>query len=290
MLSLNNFFGNILKSKKAERITVKNNNRHTPYYGDDLFCARYYNLEETEYVDLYIPLKGPVGIWISGGADSSLLAFLLAKTIKDYNLDIKIMPMTFKRDNKPWNLAVATNVIEQIEKILEIEKGKIFLSHNYCYLGNHELVDEFGKKIFNHIDSLKRNGLITIVYSGLTKNPDPLPEELINERETTRDEPDNHFKGTESINYVEEKLVANPFMFLTKEFVANLYKKYDLLDSLLPYTRSCEGLIKSTNFFKETCKTCWWCRERKWAFSKYVENSLEHIPPSNRMKKMCSVV
>ena len=200
------------------------------------------------------------------------------------------MPMTFKRDNKPWNLAVATNVIEQIEKILEIEKSKIFLSHNYCYLGNHELVDEFSKKIFNHIDSLKRNGLITIVYSGLTKNPDPLPEELINERETTRDEPDNHFKGTESINYVEEKLVANPFMFLTKEFVANLYKKYDLLDSLLPYTRSCEGLIKSTKFFKETCQTCWWCRERKWAFAKYTEYSLKHIPPSNKMKKMCSVV
>ena len=290
MLSLNNIFGNILKSKKAERITVKNDERKTPYYGDDLFCARYYNLEETEYVDLYIPLKGPVGIWASGGADSSLLAFLLAKTIKDYNLDIKIMPITFKRGNKPWNLAVATNVINQIEKILEIEKNKIFLSHNYCYLGNHELVDEFNKKTFNHIDSLKQNGLITIVYSGLTKNPYPLPEELINERETIRDEPDNHFKGTESINCVEERLVSDPLMFLTKEFIADLYKKYDLLDSLLPYTRSCEGFMHNTKFFKETCQTCWWCRERKWAFAKYTEYSLKHIPPSNKMKKMCSVV
>jgi len=289
MLTLNSIFGNILKSKKTETVTIKNNERTTPYYGDDLFCARYYNSEETEYVDLYIPLKGSVGIWISGGADSSLLAFLLAKTIKDYKLDIKILPMTFKRDNKPWNLAVSTNVVEQIEKILEIEKGKIFLSHNYCYLGNHELVDEFSNKMHKHIDSLKRNGLINLVYSGLSKNPDPLPAELVDDREISRDDPNNNFKDNK-INYNEEKLISNPFMFLTKEFIADLYKKYDLLDSLLPYTRSCEGFMKNTNFFKETCQTCWWCRERKWAFAKYTEYPLKHIPPSNKMKKMCSVV
>jgi len=61
MISLSNIFGNFLKSKKTETINVKNDKRKTPYYGDDLFCARYYNSDETHYVDIYLPLKGPVG-------------------------------------------------------------------------------------------------------------------------------------------------------------------------------------------------------------------------------------
>jgi hypothetical protein len=171
MLSLSNIFGNILKSKKAEKINVNSEKRETPFYGDELLCARYYNIDETQYIDLYIPYKGPLGVWMSGGSDSSILTFLLAKTIKDHNLDVKIMPMSFKRDNKPWNLWVSTNVVEQIEKILNIKKGDIFLNHNYCYFGDPGS-DDFSSKMEKHITMLKTNNLITIVYSGLTKNPD----------------------------------------------------------------------------------------------------------------------
>jgi len=226
---------------------------------------------------------------MSGGADSSLLAFLLAKTIVDYNLDLKILPMSFKRDNKPWNLAVATNVIEKIENILNIEKGKIFLSHNYCYFGNHE-ISEFHDKSLKHINNLKESKLVTIVYNGLTKNPDPLPEELYDKREIIRDNPEQIFTGNESINYIEEKLISTPFLFQTKQFIAELYKKHNLLETLLPYTRSCEGLIRNTNFFREACKTCWWCRERKWAFAKYIDDPLIHIAPSEKLKKQCQAL
>jgi hypothetical protein len=48
--------------------------------------------------------------------------------------------------------------------------------------------------------------------------------------------------------------------------------------------------LKNTNFFKESCGTCWWCKERKWAFEKYTKDPLKHIPPSNKMKKECNVV
>lgn len=288
MLSLTNIFGNFLKNKKTEYLTVKNDQRVTPRYGDDLFCARYYDTNEVDYFDLYIPLKGPVGIWMSGGADSSLLTFLLAKTIKDYNLNVKILPMSFKRDNKPWNLAVATNVVEKIEQILEIQKGEIFLNHNYSYFGNHEVPD-FKEKLSKHIESLKHSNIVTIVYSGITKNPDPLPEELIDGREFIRDNPDDRTNNLDK-NHTEEYLISSPLIFLTKEFVANLYKKHNLLDSLLPYTRSCEGLIRNTKFFKKSCETCWWCRERKWAFGKYKDDPLLHITPSDKMVKMCSVV
>jgi len=288
MLSLSNIFGNILKSKKAEKINVKSEKRETPFYGDELLCARYYNIDETQYIDLYVPYKGPLGVWMSGGSDSSMLAFLLAKTIKDHNLDVKIMPMSFKRDNKPWNLWVSTNVVEQIEKILDIKKGDIFLNHNYCYFGDPGS-DDFSSKMEKHITMLKTNNLITIVYSGLTKNPDSTEEDLIDGRVLTRDDPAELFKD-KNAKYVEEKLISNPFMFQNKLLISDLYKKHDLLETLLPYTRSCEGFIRVTNSFKKSCGTCWWCKERKWAFNRYVEDPLKHIPPSDKMKKECSVV
>ena len=43
-----------------------------------------------------------LGIWCSGGADSSMLLYLLAKTIKDGNLDIKIQPLSVRR-GRPFN-------------------------------------------------------------------------------------------------------------------------------------------------------------------------------------------
>ena len=292
MLSLTEIFGNIIKSKKtnikSEKIVITDKSREASTYGDELLCARYYNIEETQYIDLYIPYMGPIGLWLSGGADSSMLAFLLAKTIKDHNLNIKIMPMCFKRNIKPWNLSVATNVIENIEKILDIKKGDIFLNLNCCYFGESGS-DNFSIKMEKHITMLKMSKLITIVYSGLTKNPDLTEEDLLTERVLTRDNPEELFKDKDK-RYIEEKIISNPFMFQNKLLISDLYKKHDLIESLLPYTRSCESFIKNTNFFKESCGKCWWCKERKWAFEKYTKDPLKHIPPSNKMKKECNVV
>jgi len=139
MLSFGDIFGKYFSFKRgtAEQVVVKRETEYIPHYGNELLCARYYNLEETEYVDLYVPLKGPIGIWMSGGADSSLCAYLLAKTIKDYNLNIKILPMSFKRDDKPWNMWTAANIVERIESILDIKKGDIFLNHNFCDFGDY---------------------------------------------------------------------------------------------------------------------------------------------------------
>jgi len=220
-----------------------------------------------------------------------LLAFLLAKTIKDYGLNLKILPMSFKRDDKPWNLWTAAHVIERIESILNLQKGEIFLNHNFCDFGDHRQKLTHTNKIKNHITLLKDNRLVTIVYNGLTHNPDPLPPELQDERETIRDvSPQEYLNQNLSKHDLEERIISKPFLFLDKSFVANLYKKHDLLESLLPYTRSCEGFAQNTKFFKQTCKKCWWCKERNWAFSKYVDDPYKHISASEKMKKSCVAV
>jgi hypothetical protein len=279
---------NIFKRGKVEVISINDFDRKSPRYGDDLLCARYFNEDETHYIDLYIPKKGPLGILMSGGADSTMLTFLLAKTIKEYKLNVKILPISFKRDNKIWNLWTATNVIERIENILSLQKGEIFLNHNYCYFGNHEK-PEFSYSLENHIRILKEKGFVTIVYNGITKNPDPLPDELKDERELKRDKPWDKINNILP-EHKEEFLISMPFMFQDKKFIAELYHKHDLIESLLPYTRSCEGFPKDTDFYRKSCEKCWWCKERKWAFSKYTLDPTKHISASDKMKRSCIAV
>ena len=295
MIDFNKIFEKYVSFKKgkAEQVVVNREAEFTPRYGNELLCARYYNFEETEYIDLYIPLKGPVGIMMSGGADSALCAYLLAKTIQDYNLNIKILPMSFKRVDKPWNLWTASNVIKKIEEILNIKHGDIFLNHNFCDFGDYRQKLTHSKKIKNHINSLKDNKLVTIVYVGLTHNPVPLPPELEDDRETSRDITIEEFldENIKISNYhLEEEIISKPFLFIDKSFLASLYKKHNLLETLLPYTRSCEGPMNKTNFFKNSCKKCWWCRERNWAFAKYTDDPLKHIIASERLQKMCVVI
>jgi hypothetical protein len=293
MIDFNKIFGKYVSFKKgkAEQVVVNRETEFNPRYGNELLCARYYNFEETEYIDLYIPLKGPIGIWMSGGADSSLCAYLLAKTIQDYNLNIKILPMSFKRDDKPWNLWTAANIIEKIEQILDIKRGDIFLNHNFCDFGDYKQKLTHTQKLQNHIVSMKDNKLVTIVYNGLTHNPVPLPPELEDKREISRDITIEEFLNEKQEKHdLEENLICKPFLFIDKSFLASLYKKHNLLDNLFPYTRSCEGAIHQTDFFKDTCKTCWWCKERNWAFAKYTDDPLKHIIASEKIRKMCVAI
>jgi len=53
------------------------------------------------------------------------------------------------------------------------------------------------------------------------------------------------------------------------ESFAELYRKYNLIDTLLPLTRSCEGWDYMTDGFTKECGECWWCMERSWAFREY---------------------
>ena len=79
------------------------------------------NLEE-------VPVK-VIGQWVSGGADSSLLAYLLCKKIKEENLDVKYQPISVRR-GRPWNPIYAAQVLEWIEKELDID---FMLPHEVYY-------------------------------------------------------------------------------------------------------------------------------------------------------------
>ena len=98
----------------------------------------YYNLDKSESVILKIPhdtdYTNPprevkrLGIWCSGGADSTALLYLLAKTIQDNDLDLYIQPMTVRRQ-RPWNPGKA-----KIEKTVKMDFGMSYMMDSHLIL------------------------------------------------------------------------------------------------------------------------------------------------------------
>ena len=284
---LSNFIKFFSKKENDKTIIVPSiGERRSPSYGDELICARYfYSDDESKWVDLNIPTRGPIGVWMSGGVDSTLLTFLLAKTIKDYDLNIKILPISFKRDLKPWNLSVSTNLVDKIKNILDVN---CFLNHHYCNFGNTE-DPEHNKKTSRHAQWLKENKIVTIIYNGTTSYPNPLPDELNSKMESRRSSTVDELLNRSGLseNEAAEYIISMPFRFVDKKTVSYFYNKFNLLESLLPYTRSCESFMKDTDFFKKSCGECYWCKERQWAFSDYDVDALQHIRPSRAIIKAC---
>ena len=66
-----------------------------------------------------VPVK-TIGMWMSGGADSSMCAYLINKKIRDENLDVKFQPMSVRR-GRGWNPVYAGTVIDFIENSLNIK-------------------------------------------------------------------------------------------------------------------------------------------------------------------------
>ena len=57
-----------------------------------------------------------------------------------------------------------------------------------------------------------------------------------------------------------------PLMNVDKKFVAGVYKDHKLMDTLYPFTSSCVGSERDTEYFTKGCGKCFWCNEKKWAF------------------------
>ncbi len=202
-----------------------------------------------------------IGIWMSGGADSSLLTYVLAKKIKDENLKINIQPLSVRR-GRGWNPIYAGHVIDFIEQNLNIKMK----SHIVYY---PPMDDEHYREIqvFREKDNENfLNDNFQILYSGITCNPPSDDETISKNKERTRDEESERpLKTYNGIRYY-----MNPFFDINKKHLKMIYDQLKLTDSLFPITRSCEGSDYETGNYTYHCEKCWWCEERYWAFGKYV--------------------
>jgi hypothetical protein len=225
-------------------------------------------------VKIYIPGSRDVIVKMSGGADSSILMFLLAKYKNEYNTELNFKITSTVGSTKPYQYEFANQVVKFIDKIYPL--GDYEHYHNES-LPSGEFPDgedengfdankeAYSDDIENLVKSLHNKD--SVQYMGITANPSAEQLELHNiadgrdlERDSDVAVPNNElWMGPGFYKY------NRPFAKYDKLVVAELYDRYNLTDTLFPLTRSCE---EATFDFSEHCGTCWWCKERKWAFGK----------------------
>ena len=207
----------------------------------------------------------------SGGADSSIMLFELIRTLEENNIkDKNVHVLTLghaRKDN--WNPQVAQGVIRFI--VGYFKTSLIRKHHIYYYdLPEPEYFTEAQLEIYKlHNIDLQMNATsmaprkdATIELNG--KTIDIVETCPVKKRQ-------DGFEIFSEMVHDSKKIPPQyrPWGQMTKDQLAEIYKKHSLVDTLLPLTRSCEGLANVTNNYSTVCGDCWWCHERYWAFGKF---------------------
>lgn len=223
-----------------------------------------------------------IGISLSGGADSSLLFYILCDLAEKTNSKVKIHATTMVRffDTKPWLEKSARDVYawmkERFPNIvgehdwgfippdLEVVKmKKLGLKHLNQQFESDLMFCDILCTVTYHAYLLKKKKW-SFIYSGTTMNP---PENFANAPEFRTQE----VLQTQGIDSVVNATVINPFTFVQKDWIMAQYKNFEL-DDLLTLTRSCEAdskvlgemWLKIEDQQPPACGTCFFCNERQW--------------------------
>ena len=223
---------------------------------------------DDNFIEIAVPKhKRDIGVMVSGGADSALVAYLFAKTVKKYNTGTKIYPITTEFMARPCNIRGAYNVLRTIEKLLDMRFGQhlIFPTPNHL----EHVTDEDKKRLFSkNINEYRSRYNLLFIGNGLTANP---PIEEVPDTKFVRDLDRENVKEKLSQEYTQY-----PFLLSDKKVIGKLYSNEGLLDSLFTLTRSCEANTEESKNHTLTCfdfkpkgEECWWCRERAYGFQEY---------------------
>ena len=230
------------------------------------------------------PTDSKILLSLSGGLDSASLFFLICKHFPN----MEIIPFTGKNVRAPFDAERAEDITQWMKK--RFPKNKILPREEFTY--DHfdkfwyqqaidRWEDEFvlvnGKKIprchnargltkmltMRHETSkLREKYSVKLAVSGQTSNP-PVNEQkkynFYNLAERRRDGPNKNKHQVGKNKY-------SPFIHVDKKFIADIYKKNNLMQELYPLTGSCIGTKYTTDYFTKECRQCFWCHEKKWAF------------------------
>ena len=195
-----------------------------------------------------------VGMRISGGADSAIVAYMLALFVRDYAPHLKIHPITCEHPLKPYQIIYAKQVISKIEELT----GVNFQNHRTLKIPG---IGVYADEQVVLLNKLYTDRVIDCHFMGETMNP-PIEEML---KWTDPDMPIERNLPEPVTDYNGKRF--RPLRQSNKRSVCDLYVHFGVLDTLFPLTRSCEAL---TMDFTAHCTTCSFCQERLWGFGRFV--------------------
>jgi len=205
-----------------------------------------------------------IGIKLSGGADSAIVLYMLAKYIMEERgpENIELHVITCNSVEKMFQVHHAKKVMNKVSELTGITYTKhhtaeVSAETDESYIGGQ-------RELMN---LLYMTGVIECNLNGVTAIPHPddchemnegLVGQIIDER-VRNGNIKPHMSGK----------AFRPLINVDKRGVAELYQSLGVEEELYPITRSCEG-NRDTNNIEHQCGECWPCRERKWAFG-YLE-------------------
>lgn len=194
----------------------------------------------------------PVGACVSGGADSALMLYFLLKYTKH-----PVHIFTFANEEKFLKNPMVS--IRVVDKCCELT-GNYNVAHHFAYGKTQNKQNLFELPL----DYLSK-GIITRLYTGVTKNPPIEVSDSFNSETTENDERD----PTKTRKTKFDKWYT-PWTNLDKQDLFRIYNSHNLIDSLFLLTRSCEWENENKHGPDPGlghCGKCWWCEERQWGFN-----------------------
>jgi hypothetical protein len=198
-----------------------------------------------------------IGIKMSGGADSAIMAYMLAIYCRDENKNgrnLHIFPITSENPPKPYQIIFAKQVISTIEKLTRVKFG----THYTDVLPNW---GEYALEQNLILEKLYSRKLVDCHFMGENMNP---PMDELNKFKDSGLPPE---RNEPSITVSPDGLYYRPLRNVNKKSIFDLYTHFGVLDTLFPFTRSCEQL---THQFSKHCGECCFCEERLWGFGRIV--------------------
>ena len=194
-------------------------------------------------------LDKPVSLSFSGGADSSLLLYILLA-----NTQHPLHVYTFASRLRQFRNAIAASRVLMACCSLT---GNYRVEHHTVYI-DEQTPDAMYPKMR---DQMARDGT-SCLYTAMTRLPPQAVQDSFCQQLTRDIVLKRHDQEVRDL-YYDRGTRYTPFINLNKQAIAQMYLHLDLRQSLYPLTRSCEG---PRGQWGNHCGACWWCDERVWAF------------------------
>ena len=220
--------------------------------------------------------KNKVAVSTSSGTDSSLALYLTALCFPDR----KIIPYHMEESQYPGQKPSLFKIVEYFNSILPNKNitEPLIDSVDYCTKGSKWKLEAIktpgdlpikedgntgqAKILASKYYEEKRfeNGDVDYMVCGSTSNP---PMEVLKDSNVVYEE-----RRSGRLNPLIGPKHYLPFYHLDKSYIAEMWKKYNLMD-IFKETISCIEYNNHGSKKELPCKKCYWCYEKFWAFGMY---------------------
>lgn len=194
-----------------------------------------------------------IGLSMSGGADSTLLCVLVAKTIDQKGLNSIIQPYNGYDTWAPLDSAGLPKIITYIRTLFPNVRINWPVSVVFDTNGDHEKDKNTYIRPFVH--NLINREYVDFIIPGISSGPPIEVQEKFGIKDHTAIQRIPGYRLWNEVENANDKRA--PFKNVDKRFMLQCYKDFGLKE-LFDMTQSCTHPAGN-------CGKCWWCKEREWA-------------------------